>query len=153
MGFASYLEDITSKITTIEGIVNEHGNPSYKREASKRDQSRQQNERFEDIINRLRKEIADLQTIIQQIKKDSAEKGFLLRKEQGKTDSLSRKIYKESDLRKAHEKTGLDLSGLVFDFKNLFQAMNEITKSNAWYKDRAKIKGLESLIEIGLKRN
>lgn len=153
MGFASYLEDINSKIAAIEEIVSEHSKRSHKSDVNKPRELRKQNERTEDVINKLRKEIMNLQTIIQKIKKESAEKGFLLRREQGKADSLSKRVSEQSDLRKAHEKTGLDLSELVIDFTHLFQSMSEITKSNAWHKDRSKIKQLESLIKTGLRRN
>jgi peptidoglycan hydrolase CwlO-like protein len=153
MGYASYLEDIISKVSAIEGLVEEQKRPTDKSELGKYGGLKKKDERLEDVTNRLRKEITDLQTLLQKIKKESAERGFLLRKEQGKSNSLSIKIDQESDLRKLQEKTERDLSDLVIDFQRLFQSMNDIAKSNAWYKDKSKVKQIESLIESGLRRN
>ncbi|MCW5912872.1 MAG: hypothetical protein KIT62_17510 [Cyclobacteriaceae bacterium] len=147
MGFVSYYEDITSRIETIDEIVREYGNLNSKPEGLS-----EQNKRLQQGMNKLKKEIETLQSIIERTKKEKAERGFLLYKELSKNKSLSKEIEFESDLRKTQAEEGLNWSELVFDFKGIFETMNEITKLNAWYKDRAKTKQLESLVETGLRK-
>lgn len=91
--------------------------------------------------------------VLQQVSKEYAVKDGQLQRELEKTDSLRKKVSDEKSLRMDYEKTGLDQSELVLDYRNRFQGLSEITKSNAWYKDKSKIKQLESIIEASLRMN
>lgn len=150
MGFASYLEDIVSRVTTIERIANDSSTTSYKR-VNENEELRKQNQRLQGGIVSLRKEIGELQKVMQQIKKEYTVKDSLLQREVQKTDDLRKEIAGEKDLRNDSQKRGLDLSELVIDYKHRFQAMNEITSSSTWHKDSTLIKQLKSIIEAGLR--
>lgn len=152
MGFASYLEDINSRITTIERIANNHSTSNYKR-VNEGEELRRQNQSLQIVVVKLRKEIADLQGVMQQVNKEYAMKDSQLNSELAKTDVLKKQVSHETSLRKDQQLAGRNWSELVLDFKHLFQGMSEITKSNAWHKDKARVKQLESLIESGLRKN
>jgi len=188
MGFASYLEDINSRLTRIEEIVHHHNKSNDKKidineyfklrreiltviervrlyidrdiDLIENGELRKQNRGLQAGITKLEKEIAQLKTIKHQIDNDIADKdrqllraveeSHSLKKE---SNSLKNQVSHGAELRMGQKKTERNLSESLLDFTRLFQTMSEIIKSNAWHKDKEKIKQLESLIKTGMRKS